>query len=122
MNDPADNAYNEGYRAGHKNGYLACIQAVKKRLDYLLDLFDCAADVNGPESPKAQAIRGAILATRTAFSDLGFPSLFDSLSYDCEITFEAGVGEFASDVQKYADRGYTWGTALQLALIERGEA
>lgn len=34
---------------------------------------------------------------------------------------EEGLGQFAADIQGYADRGYTWGTALQLALIQRGE-
>lgn len=49
--------------------------------------------------------------------NVGASSLFIDLGFGTDIIFEVGVGDFAGLVQNYADRGYAWGTALQLALI-----
>lgn len=50
-----------------------------------------------------------------ALSNVYAPLLFSDLN------LPDAVGGLVGDIQGYADHGYTWGTALRLALIERGE-
>lgn len=52
------------------------------------------------------------------------PSRFDncraSLLFE-DLNLGVELGGLAEAIQRFADRGYTWGTALRLALIQRGE-
>ncbi len=43
-----------------------------------------------------------------------------SALFEWNLNDTSGLGDFAQSIQKRADRGYTWGTALTLALMEEG--
>jgi hypothetical protein len=45
-------------------------------------------------------------------------AVFRYLEDVLDIAFEDGVDDFATLIQGFADRGYTWGTALELALLK----